>query len=111
MARLPHITKKEQVDSKDHAVVDAILQSRGAITGPFTMLLHNPDVAAGLESLGAYIRVKGELDMKVRVLAAMTVGRELDVEYVWAAQTTGARKLGVPESTIDAIRARKYQAL
>jgi 4-carboxymuconolactone decarboxylase len=40
----------------------------------------------------------------VRVLAAMAVARELDAVYVWGAQTGGARKLGVPETTIAAIR-------
>jgi phytoene dehydrogenase-like protein len=40
----------------------------------------------------------------VRVLAAMTVARELDAVYVWGAQTGGARKLGVPEATVTAIR-------
>jgi len=42
--------------------------------------------------------------MRVRVLAAMTVARELEAMYVWGAQTGGARKLNVPESTITAIR-------
>jgi 4-carboxymuconolactone decarboxylase len=42
--------------------------------------------------------------MRIRVLAAMTVARELDAVYVWGAQTGGARKQGVPESTITAIR-------
>jgi len=42
--------------------------------------------------------------MRVRVLAAMTVARELEAVYVWGAQTGGARRLGVPESTITAIR-------
>ena len=42
--------------------------------------------------------------MRVRVLAAMTVARELDAMYVWGAQTGGARKPSVPESTITAIR-------
>ena len=54
--------------------------------------------------LGAYVRFEGELDMRVRVLAAMTVARELDAVYVWGAQTGSARKQGVPESTITAIR-------
>jgi 4-carboxymuconolactone decarboxylase len=40
----------------------------------------------------------------VRVLAAMTVAREFDAVYVWGAQTGGARRLGVPEATITAIR-------
>ena len=42
--------------------------------------------------------------MRLRVLAAMTVARELEAVYVWGAQTGGARRLGVPESTITAIR-------
>jgi 4-carboxymuconolactone decarboxylase len=42
--------------------------------------------------------------MRVRVLAAMTVARELEAVYVWGAQTGGARRLGVPEATITAIR-------
>ena len=56
--------------------------------------------------LGAYIRFEGGLDMRVRVLAAMTVARELDAVYVWGAQTGSARRQGVPESTISAIRER-----
>jgi 4-carboxymuconolactone decarboxylase len=40
----------------------------------------------------------------VRVLAAMTAAREFEAVYVWGAQTGGARRQGVPESTITAIR-------
>src|SRR4029079_14463914 len=57
-----------------------------------------------LAHLGAYVRFEGSLDMRVRVLAAMTVAREVDAVYVWGAQTGGARRLGVPETTITAIR-------
>jgi len=34
----------------------------------------------------------------------MTVAREFEAVYVWGAQTGGARRLGVPEATITAIR-------
>ena len=104
MARLTPITSKNQVAAKDQAVVDSIVASRGALQGPFTMFLHSPELAGRLAHLGAYVRFEGSLDMRVRVLAAMTVARELEAVYVWGAQTGGARKLGVPESTITAIR-------
>jgi len=42
--------------------------------------------------------------MRVRVLAAMTAAREFDAVYVWGAQTGSARRQGVPEETITAIR-------
>jgi 4-carboxymuconolactone decarboxylase len=104
MARLALITSKEQVAAKDHAVVDGIVKSRGALHGPFTVFLHCPELAGRLAHLGAFVRFEGSLDKRVRVLAAMTVARELDAVYVWGAQTGGARKLDVPETTITAIR-------
>jgi len=111
MARLPSITSKNQVDAKYHAIVDRIVASRGAIQGPFTMLLNCPPLAEHVMSLGAYVRFEGELDKRVRVLAAMTVAREFDVVYVWGAQTGQARKQGVPEATITAIREKHSRGL
>ena len=111
MARLTPITSKEQVDQKHQAVVDAIVVSRGALQGPFTMFLHNPELAGRVAHLGAYVRFEGGLDMRVRVLAAMTVAREFDAMYVWGAQTGSARKQGVPEATITAIREKHSRGL
>jgi len=68
------------------------------------MLLHCPPLADHVRALGAYVRFEGELDKRVRVIAAMTVARELDAVYIWGAQTGQARKQGVPEATITAIR-------
>jgi 4-carboxymuconolactone decarboxylase len=104
MARLPHITGKDQVAEKHHAAFDSIVASRGAVQGPFLMFMHSPEVAERVAHLGAYVRFEGSLDMRVRVLAAMTVAREYHAMYVWGAQTGGARRLGVPETTITAIR-------
>src|SRR2546426_8062152 len=103
MARLTPITSKDQVTPKDQAIVDSIVASRGALQGPFTMFLHCPELAGRLAHLGAFVRFEGSLDMRVRVLAAMTVAREFEAIYVWGAQTGGARKLGVPGATLTAI--------
>src|SRR6266446_2839364 len=104
MARLNPITSKDQVAAKDHAIVDAIVGSRGALQGPFSMFLHCPELAGRVAHLGAFVRFEGSLDMRVRVLAAMTAAREFEAVYVWGAQTGGARRQGVPETTIAAIR-------
>ena len=111
MARLPPITSKDQIPAKDHAIVDGITKSRGAIQGPFTMFLHCPELAGRVAHLGAFVRFEGSLDMRVRVLAAMTVAREFEAVYVWGAQTGGARRLGVPEATITAIRENHTRGL
>jgi 4-carboxymuconolactone decarboxylase len=111
MARLPSITRKDQVPAEHHAVFDAIVASRGAVQGPFTMFLHSPELAGRVAHLGAYVRFEGSLDMRVRVLAAMAVARELEAAYVWGAQTGGARRLGVPETTIAAIGDRRSDGM
>ena len=104
MARLPLITSVEQVPESGRKSAESIIASRGSLHGPFTMFLHCPELAGRLAHVGAFVRFEGTLDMKVRVLAAMTVAREFDAVYVWGAQTGQARRLGVPESTIEAIR-------
>jgi 4-carboxymuconolactone decarboxylase len=112
MARLTPITKKEQVPAQHHAIVDGIVKSRGGIQqGPFTMFLHSPEIAERVAHLGGYVRFEGSLDMRVRVLAAMTVAREFEALYVWGAQTGSARKQGVAESTITAIREKHSRGI
>ena len=51
MARLTPITSKDQVAVKDHAIVDAIVKSRGALQGPFSIFLHCPELAGRVAHL------------------------------------------------------------
>src|SRR5579862_6714726 len=111
MAKLPPITSIEQIPEKDREFAQSIVASRGAIQGPFTAFLHSPEVASRVAHLGAYVRFEGALDMRVRVLAAMTVAREFEAMYVWGAQSGGARRQGVPEATIIAIRENHSRGL
>ena len=111
MARLPEITSTAQVPAAGREAAESIVKSRGALHGPFSMFLHSPDVAGRITHVGAYVRFEGSLDMRVRVLAAMVVAREFEAIYVWGAQTGQARKLGVPEATITAIREQHSRGL
>ena len=105
MAKLPLITQKSQVPPEGHRAFDSIAASRGSVHGPFTMFMHYPAGAERVAHLGALVRFEGPLDMRVRAICGMVVAREFEAMYIWGAQTGGGRKLGVPEATIDAIRA------
>src|ERR1700730_16726954 len=98
MARLPTVTGQEEVSDNGRAVFVSIRDRRGALQGPFTMFLHAPAVSERVAHLGAYVRFEGSLDMRVRVLAAMTAAREFEAMYVWGAQTGGGRRQGVAEA-------------
>ena len=111
MARLKPITSADQVALKDRDIAENVIKSRGAIQGPFTMLLHCPELADRMVDIGGYVRFEGSLDKRVRVLAAMVVAREFDALYVWGAQTGSARRQDVPETTITAIREKHSRGI
>lgn len=106
MPRLTPITSPDQVPAESRAIAEGIIESRGTLQGPFTMFLHCPELAGRAAHTGAFIRFEGGLDKRARVLAAMVAAREFEAQYVWGAQSGSARSQGVPESTIDAIRAK-----
>ena len=111
MARIPLITSKDQVPEKHQGIVDGIVGSRGSLRGPFSVFLHSPEISERVAHLGALVRFEGTLDFRVRVLAAMTVAREFEAMYVWGAQTGGARRQNVPESTITAIKENRSDGI
>ena len=111
MARLPLITSKEQVPEQHHAIVDGIVGSRGSLQGPFSVFLHSPEISERIAHLGALVRFEGTLDFRVSVLAAMTVAREFEANYVWGAQAGSARRQNVPETTITAIKENRSDGI
>ncbi len=103
MARIHQITKKEEIPSDKRHIVDAIIQSRGQITGPFPTLLHSPEVAGRVAHLGAYLRFESTLPPADKELAILTAAREFDCNYEWAAHVILARKAGVHEEAITIV--------
>lgn len=111
MARVKTIETKADVPKGGEAVWDAIAESRGRVVGPFKVLLHSPELAKRAAHTGAYVRFEGSLPQDIRELAILTVGREMDCLFEWAAHAPLARKAGVREEAIVAIRDRRFTAL
>jgi 4-carboxymuconolactone decarboxylase len=99
--------RREDLPSEQQAVYDAIVRSRGQISGPFTVLLHSPVVAGRVADVGAYIRFESTLPVAVRCLAALLAARALDCRYVWAAWVPQAQRAGIGDPIIAAIRDRQ----
>jgi 4-carboxymuconolactone decarboxylase len=106
MPRVTPITGKSDVPAEHHAVVDAVQKVFGGIRGPFSMLLHSPKLAERVLGLVTFFRDESVVDPKLRSVGILTAVREREAAYVWAAQTAAARRNGVPEATIDLIRAK-----
>lgn len=108
MARIKEITSRGELASEHQAVYDEIAASRGRVVGPFAVLLHSPNLAQKVAQLGAFIRYGSDVPDSVRELATCTVGRELDALYVWSSHVDLARKAGVPETTLSAVKEGQF---
>ena len=108
-ARVP-LVERDRATPAQQAAWDTIAQSRGAVAGPFAALLHSPELAQRIAAAGHYVRFDGPLPQTVREIAIITVARALDAQYEWAAHAVLARKAGVREDVITAIRERKAPA-
>lgn len=101
--RLPPITSRDEIPTEHHRHFDAIEQTRGSVRGPFTILMHSPEVAGRAGALGAYIRYESTLDGNERELAIITAAREFDCPYEWAAHEPIAREAGVTPAAIETV--------
>jgi len=106
MARIPTIQKREELAPEQRGIFDRIRESRGEVRGPFPVLLQSPEMAGRTAELGAYVRFQSRLPVKEKELVILTVAREMDCRFEWAAHVVLARGAGVREEAIRAIRER-----
>jgi 4-carboxymuconolactone decarboxylase len=106
MPRIPPVTGKEDVAAEHHRVVDAVVDVFGNVRGPFSMLLHSPTLAERVLGLVKFFRDDSAVAGRLRSVAILTAVRERQAAYVWSAQVGAARRAGVPDTTIDLVRAQ-----
>jgi len=111
MARVEQITEKSQLPDEYHELYDRIAAARGRVAGPYSMLLHAPAVADRVDRLSAAFRDQAEVSAQELVLAALSVARTKDCLFVWSVQAPAARRAGVGDEVISAIRDRTSTGL
>src|SRR5918993_3489146 len=104
MPRVAPVTGKADVKPEHHAVVDAVEKVFGNVRGPFSMLLHSPQLAERVLPLVTFFRDQSVVDGKLRSLAILAAVREREAAYVWSAQVGAARRNGLREEVIDLLR-------
>src|SRR5436309_13630187 len=108
MARIPLATR-EQIAEKEQPVYDAFMASRTnrPNIGPYSLLLHMPEMAQRLEALRTSIRDEASLPQKLQELVMITVAREMNCAFIWYAHAAAARQAGVRGDIVDNIRERQ----
>lgn len=106
MPRVTPIQSREQVKAEDQGVFDTVAAVRGTVRGPSSIVLHSPGLAAQHVHLSGYFNGRSLIKERELELAVIATAREKDCRYVWAAHVVGARKAGVSEAAVAAVRDR-----
>ena len=107
--RLP-LADRDSLDDDGKQRYDRISAGKdGALAGlrgPTGLSFHSPEAAKPGQALNMYLRFEAEIPAPTREVAILTVAREMDCAFEWAAHEPQALKDGVPQSVIDTIKQR-----
>jgi len=104
MARLAALDP-EKLSPEQKKVADEIRSGpRGGIGGPFEAWLRAPGFANHAQKLGAYCRFETSLPADIAELAILLTGKYWKAQYEFWAHARLARKAGLAEAIIEAIR-------
>ena len=106
--RIAPVTTRDGLTEAQRVAFDAVAGSRGAVVGPFTVLLHRPELASAAEAMGGYLRYGSPLDPAVREAVILTVATLLECRFEQHAHDPIARKAGVD---VDALHAGRIERL
>ncbi|PYN20643.1 MAG: hypothetical protein DMD99_22210 [Candidatus Rokuibacteriota bacterium] len=111
MARIPLVTR-DQIVEKEQPAYDAFMRSRAnrPNIGPYSLLLHMPEMAQRLEALRTYLRDEASLPPKLQELVMISVAREMSCAFIWYAHAAAARQAGVRGDIVDNIREKRALA-
>jgi 4-carboxymuconolactone decarboxylase len=108
MARIEDV-KKENLSPRQQQLHDDFLRSRPhkTLTGPFSVLIHTPDIAEPADKLVNYYRGTTKLGRRLVELIILLVVRSATAQYAWSVHEPHALSAGILQDVIDAIRSRK----
>jgi 4-carboxymuconolactone decarboxylase len=107
--RLP-LLKREDLDEAGKQAYDRAATPGKTIVGlrgPAGIHLYSTGTVDAHNRLSSYLRYEAGFDPKVREVAILTVAREMDSRFEWAAHEPEALKAGLPAGIIDIIKHRK----
>jgi 4-carboxymuconolactone decarboxylase len=89
---------------EQQAMTQAVLGGqRGAMQGPYNVLLRSPEVGNLAQQFGAHTRFKSSLPLALNELAILMIARDWSAQFVWWAHRRIAEDAGLPPALIQAI--------
>ena len=76
---------------------------RGAMQGPYNVLLHSPELGDLAQKFGAHTRFNSSLPLALNELAILLVARFWNCQFVWWVHRRIAEEAGLPKALTQAI--------
>jgi len=105
MSRIPK-ADREELSPEQQQIWDHIHASRKGGGGPYSMLMHVPELAARVAATEDYFRLDAALSDADREIVVLATARELGARYPWVRHEFRARESGVRNEVIETLRAK-----
>ena len=107
MTRLPNMLDRDDLPAGLTEAYDRVAALRGgAVSGPYGILLHSPELAERAAALGQFVRWNWDLTPAQRETAIITAARHWDAELMWGSHVRLAREAGVRDEVIAVVGGR-----
>jgi 4-carboxymuconolactone decarboxylase len=108
--RLPPIPPERWTDAQRVEAEAMLAGPRRAIVPPFVPLLRSPELAGHVQRLGAQVRFRSSIGVRLTELAILVTASEWQQSVEWAIHAPIAEREGVPRALIDALARRERPA-
>ena len=109
MARIPFIDRAD-MNAEQARVYDAAKQSGSPVGGPYYAYIRLPKLFEAAQNLRATMS-SGPLSRREQQIVNLTVARHWGAKYPWFAQVRASLAVGIDQTVIDTINARKVPNL
>jgi 4-carboxymuconolactone decarboxylase len=96
---------RAELSPQQQSVFDAVAAHRGSVPTPFHILLESPELAAATQNLGAFCRYRTGFPPRLSELMVLVTAAHWQALYEIAVHEPEAKKAGIPDSVIDALKA------
>jgi 4-carboxymuconolactone decarboxylase len=101
--RLPPLDPDSLTPAQTEALERITSGPRGALLGPFAVLLRAPELMDRLQEVGAYLRYQKLLEPRLFEMTVLMVARHLDQAFEWAHHHPIALSSGLDPDVVTAV--------
>jgi 4-carboxymuconolactone decarboxylase len=97
----------EALTPEHKALYEEVRGNRPKLVGPFSVLMHNPPLAAAINEVVNAVRRDGKLEKRLYELVVLITVRHASAAYAWAVHEPLGKAAGLSADVVDAIKAKQ----